>query len=180
LRLTPSKVLVTRTFADRFFPGENPLGHAVTSPGLPPGYESEVIGVVGDVRERGLLSGPEPVLYWCGFSPYWPDPFFLVRLNEARPASMIAIRAALREIEPKRAMYAVNPLAELLSVGISAEVNTILLVMFAATALALAAMGLYGVLSRLVLGRRREIGVRMALGARPVQILWSVICGRRP
>ncbi len=176
LRLMPSKALVTRAFADRFFPGENPLGRAVTTPNIPPGYESEIIGVVGDVRDRGLVSAPEPVLYWCGFSPYWPDPFFLVRLNEARPASMIAIRAALREIEPKRAMYAVNPLTELLSASVSQQrVNTILLVMFAATALALAAMGLYGVLSQLVLGRRREIGVRMALGARPAQILRSVI-----
>lgn len=176
LSLMPSKALVTRAFVDRFFPGENPLGHAVSSPSRPPGSESVIIGVVGDVRERGLLNAPEPVLYWCGFSPYWPDPFFLVRLNPARPASMTAIRAALLEIEPKRAVYAVRSLEELLARSISQQrVNTILLVMFATTALALAAMGLYGVLSQLVSGRRREIGLRMALGARPVQILCSVI-----
>jgi predicted permease len=176
LSLMPSKALVTRAFVDRYFPGANPLGHAVTSPGLPPGYQSEIIGVVGDVRERGLLNAPEPVLYWCGFSPYWPDPFFLVRTSSHRPASTTAIRAALLEIEPKRAVYAVRPLTELLSASLSQQrVNTILLVMFAATALTLAVMGLYGVLSQMVSGRRREIGVRMALGARPGQILWSVI-----
>jgi ABC-type antimicrobial peptide transport system permease subunit len=86
------------------------------------------------------------------------------------------IRAALLDIEPTRAVYSVRPLAETLATSVSQQrLNTALLALFAATALLLAAMGLCGVLSQLVAGRRREIGVRMALGARPAQIVSTVV-----
>jgi predicted permease len=167
-----SRALVTRAFADRYFPGEDPIGHAIGGPNLPPGRRLTITGIVGDVRENGLMHAPEPLIYWCGYSPYWPDPYFVVRSNAAHPASVAAIRSALAEIEPKRAMYAVRPLVESLSRSMAQQrLNTVLLSLFAATALLVAALGVYGVLSQLVAGQRRDIGVRLALGARGRQIL---------
>jgi len=86
-----------------------------------------------------------------------------------------AIRGALAEIEPKRAMYAVRPLVESLSRSMAQQrLNTVLLSLFAATALLVAALGVYGVLSQQVAGQQRDIGVRLALGARGGQILAAI------
>lgn len=167
---------MTRAFADRFFQGTDPIGHSLASAGATPGSSARIVGVVGDVHENGVRKPAEPLIYWCGYSGYWPDPHFLVRLTPGRQASLAEIRAALREIEPKRAVYSVRTLSETLAQSTTQQwLTTVLLTLFALTALALAAMGLYGVMSQLVAVRRREIGVRMALGARADQILRSVI-----
>jgi putative ABC transport system permease protein len=171
-----SKALVTRAFADQYFAGTSPTGHMLTAPWLPSGQEVEILGIVGDVRESGLAHAAEPLIYWCGYSPFWPDPHFIVRTDPSRPVSIAAIRAALLEIEPKRALYSVRSLSETLSESVAQQrLTTVLLALFAETALLLAGMGLYGVLSQLVAARRREIGVRMALGARAAQIVASVV-----
>lgn len=62
------------------------------------------MGVVADVREQGLQKDPEPVVYYCGLLRFWPDPYFLARVDPSRPAGIGAIRAAMREIEPARAL----------------------------------------------------------------------------
>jgi putative ABC transport system permease protein len=171
-----SKALVTLAFADQFFSGTSPIGHAVTAPGLPTGQKVEITGIVGDVREGGLMHPAEPLIYWCGYSPYWPDAHFVVRTEPSHPVTLAAIRGALLEIEPKRALYSVRSLSEALSDSVSQQrLTTVLLSLFAATAVLLAGVGLYGALSQLVAARRREIGVRMALGARAGQILATVV-----
>src|SRR5262249_39943232 len=74
-----SEALVTRAFADQFFPNETVIGHALRSPPMPPERTLSITGVVGDVRENGVMRPPEPLIYWCGYSPYWPDPYFILR-----------------------------------------------------------------------------------------------------
>ena len=98
-----------------------------------------------------------------------------MRIENGRRVSIAAIREAVREIEPARAVYAAGGLEEFLAASIrQPRLNAILLSLFAVTTLLLAGVGLYGVLSQAVASRRREIGLRMALGARPAQILASI------
>jgi hypothetical protein len=171
-----ASVLVTRAFAERYFPDEDPIAHALTTPTLPPGTEAKIVGVVGDVRENGIASAPEPLIYWCGPNPYWPDPFFIVRLTAAHPANFKDVRAALRELEPQRAVYAVRPLVDLMSEStVQQRLNAVLLSLFGGTALLLAMLGLYGVLAQFVVVRRQEIGVRVAVGAAPADIVRLVL-----
>jgi predicted lysophospholipase L1 biosynthesis ABC-type transport system permease subunit len=165
--------VVSQSFADRFFPGGTPIGEHVAAPRM---TGVEIVGIVGDVRERSLMKAPEPVLYFCGLSAFYPDPYYFVRVDPARAVSMSAVREALREIEPRRAVYAATTLADALSLTLSQpRLNTVLLSAFAAMALTLAAVGLYGVLAQFVLLRRREMALRIALGARASQVLSRVV-----
>jgi putative ABC transport system permease protein len=139
------------------------------------GLRQEIVGIVGDVHENGIAKAPPALAYTCGLQPYWPDPFFLVRTDSSRAVDVTAIRAALREIEPDRAMYAVQPLNATLARTLAQQrVAALLLASFAATGLLLAGLGLYGVTSQFVASRRRDLGVRVALGAQASAIVANV------
>jgi putative ABC transport system permease protein len=169
---TTSEVVVNRSFASRYFNGNSPVGHTVENAETNSSLGASFIrGVVGDAREDGLDVQPVPTVYSCLSAPN-PFPIYLVRTQGDPMAMTQTIRRKLHELEPGRSVYALTPLQQHLD-DASADIRlrTILLTLFAVTAVSLACIGLYGTLSYSARLRRREVGVRLALGALRGQIL---------
>jgi putative ABC transport system permease protein len=178
----PLVAVVNETMARRFFPGEDPIGRRVDFRLRPVGAAEagpswrEIVGVVGDVRHQGLAQPARPEIYL----PYRQEPVSLValavRTGSAPEAMATAVKSAVWAVDAEQPVIAVMGLDRLASESLALRrVSMLVLAAFAAVALALAALGLYGVMSFSVAGRTREIGVRMALGARPRQILAMVL-----
>ena len=164
--------LVNRSFVNTYLPGSHAIGRhlkaVMDNAFIGPG---EIRGIVGDAREEGLSREPGPTVYWCG-NGFDPDPFYLVRTSTEPMAMAEALRRKVHEIEPGRSVFAVEPLEEHLDGAFGENrLRTFLLSFFAATALSLACVGLYGTLSYTVNMRQREVGLRLALGALREQIV---------
>jgi predicted permease len=167
----PPTVVVNRAFADAYFHGANIIGHHVQSVQMGYSGPAEIVGISGDARESELDLPPVPTAYWCAPLAE-PGSYFLVRTHNAPMSMAETIRRRLRDIEPTRSAYDFAPLEQHFSDGISENrLRTILLSFFAATALSLACVGLYGTLSYSVNVRQREVGLRLALGALRGQIV---------
>jgi putative ABC transport system permease protein len=174
-KVTALQMLVNRSFADTYGAGSTVIGHhlrAVDNPFLRPSDIGEVRGIVGDAREEGMNLPPSPTVYWCFGAPGGPDPFYLVRSRTEPMAVAETIRKKIHEIEPARSVFDIKPLPEHIDDAFAENrMRTILLTSFAATAVSLACVGLYGTLSYSVSVRRREVGLRLALGALRGQIV---------
>jgi putative ABC transport system permease protein len=167
-----SDVMINRAFADKYMRDAPAAGHqlsgAVYNDFLPTGM---IRGIVGDAREEGLNTQPVPTVYSC-FSAPDPFPNYLVRTHGDPMAMAESIRRKIHEIEPSRSVYSFAPLQDHLDDASSENrLRTMLLTIFAATAILLACIGLYGTLSYLGRLRQREVGVRIALGAMRNQIV---------
>ena len=171
VEFTGMDVLVNQSFANTYLSGSTVIGHHLqfaSNPfGLAPG---EIRGIVGDAREEGLNRAPGPTVYWCMSAPV-PDPYYLVRTHGDPMALAKTVRQKILEVEPGRSVFDITPLTEHLGEAFAENrLRTVLLGFFAATAVSLACIGLYGTLSYSVQLRQREVGLRLALGALPRQI----------
>ena len=165
-------VVVNHSFVDRYFNGASPVGHMLEgAPGSEFAESSFIRGVVGNARENGIGSEPVPTVYSCISAPN-PFPNYLVRTRGDPMAMAQTIRRKIHELEPTRSVYAMMPLQQHLDdASAESRLRTLLLTLFALSAVSLACIGLYGTMSYLATLRQREVGVRLALGALRRQIL---------
>lgn len=167
----PPTVVVNRAFANTYFIGVPAIGHHLQASNFGYSGAAEIVGVSGDARETGLEQPPAPTVYWCA-PVAEPGTFFLVRTHNPPMSIAETIRRQIHEIEPLRSVFDVTPLEQHFSDALAENrLRTVLLAFFAATAISLACVGLYGTLSYSVNTRRREVGLRLALGAAQGQIV---------
>ena len=164
--------IINETMATRYFPDEAPLGKVVVNPH----GRSEVVGVVGDLRHYGLDSMPRPEIF-LPFRQSTINGMALVIRTENDPLQYAgAMRRQVWAVDLSQPIYDMSTMRQVLARAVSLpRLSMTLMAVFAGTALILATLGIYGVISYSVARRTRELGLRMALGAETGDALRLII-----
>jgi putative ABC transport system permease protein len=171
---SPPVVVVNETFARQYWSGENAIGKHVVIGRRP--QPAEVVGIAADIKNKGLEQNTQPQLYLPFPQLPWSDMYLLVRTDLPSRSVASAVRAQIAAIDSDQPVIKVQTVDDLLdNARTQPRLLLMLIATFAATALVLAMIGVYGLLSYSVAQRRQEFGIRLALGAEPGDLLRLVL-----
>ncbi len=175
----PGVIVINRAAAQRFWPDQSPIGHQIRLPmaGRQP-VPLTVVGLVADVRHAGLMQPPQSEIYVSAMQSdlAWNSTVLAVRSNVSRSSLVEPVKAVVRDVNPAVPIYRINAMDDVVARSMAEpRLYSWLFTAFAAAAVTLAAIGLYGLVAFSVTQRSKEIGVRVALGASRFEIMRLVL-----